>query len=107
MLSLTLSLEESRAEVSLPRALPGRLGDVLGMFFQMLVAILELQEREVTVPGACRRENCWEPRTGQEGLAPPGNGLLAFPKCPRVQPLPSIHPTMGPGLFRATDTIHG
>lgn len=66
------------------------------MFCQMLVAILVLQEREVTVPQVCRRDSSWERHTGR-GLAPSEESVLAFLKCPRVQLLPSIHVTMGRG----------
>lgn len=82
------------------------------MFFQTLVVILVLREREVMVPWMCRRENCWEPCTGQGGLAPAEESVLAFLKCPRVQLLPSIHFTMGLGPLLShghspMDTIHG
>lgn len=94
------------------QSLPSRLGNVQGTFFQTLVVILVLQEREVTVLWMCRRENCWEPHAGQGGLAPPEESVLAFLKCPRVQLLPSIHLTMGLGAVLShghspMDTSHG
>lgn len=86
MLSQTLSLEEGKG-LGPPPPPPSRIipsGPVLETFFQTLIVVLVLQQREVTVPRACRQENCWEPHIGQGGLAPPEDVVLAFLKCPRL-----------------------
>lgn len=94
MLSLTLSLEKHKVvRPSLPRVLPSR--SVLRMFFQTPIVVLVLQQREVTVPQACRQESRCEPPTGPGGLTPPEDVALAFLKCPGLHLLSTIHLSNG------------